>query len=73
MDVSNLGPAKTYILRGKKGLRKGELRARNGNRWARKGNRGPCNRNRTPFNCTQPLLIAPVPVTVLVVGLRAGL
>ena len=71
---NNLGPAKTYILRGtprtyaiktrvatdnstiKTGLRKG-------NRWPRKGE--------GPVNCTKPLLIAPVPVTVLIVGLRA--
>ena len=80
----SLGPAKTYILRGtprtcaiktravtdnstiKKGVCKGD-------RWPRKGNQGPRNRNRAPFNCTKPFLIAPVPVTVLIVGLRAEL
>ena len=39
-----------------------------GNRWPRKGNRRPCNRNRAPFNGTKPLLIAPAPPRVLVVG-----
>ena len=47
--------------------------AHKGNRWRRKGNRGPCNRNRAPFQLHEALLIACVPVTVLIVGVRADL
>ena len=74
--IYTLGPAKTYILRGIPrtcAIKSRAVTDLQGNRWPRKGNRGPCNRNRAPFNCTKPVLIAHVPVTVLIVGLRADL
>ena len=57
----------------KKGLCKGNRGPVRGTDGPCKGNQGPCNRNRAPFNCTKPFLIAPVPVTVSIVGLRADL
>ena len=78
----SLGPAKTYILRDTARtyaiktravtdnltIKKGPCK---GNRWPVRGTKGPVTGTGPPFNCTKPLSIAPVPVTVLIVGLRA--
>ena len=56
----------------KKGLCKGNRGPVRGTDGPVRGTKG-CNRNRAPFNCTKSFLIAPVPATVLIVGLRADL
>ena len=77
------GTPRTYVIKTravtdnktiKKGLRKGNRGPVTGTDGPFNGNRGPCNRNRWPRkDCTKTLLIAPVPVTVLIVSLRADL
>ena len=57
----------------KKGPCKGNRGPVTGTDGPARGTEGPVTGTGPSFNCTKPLLIAPVPVTVLIVGLRADL
>ena len=76
------GTARTYAIKTrvltdnwtiKKGTRKGNRGPVRGTDGPVRGTEGPVTGTAPPSNCTKPLLIAPVPVTVLIVGLRADL